>query len=280
MKRVILMLGVLGLLAVVWEKSEPVTVSAPEQEYRLLPIIMYHSILADVGQQGEYVLDPSALEADLIYLLRNHYQTVTISEVIAYVRGTGELPEKSVMITFDDGYYNNYSTAYPILKKYGVRAVLSPVASLSKKFTENKEENVYWSYCTRDQLKELYDSGIFEIANHSYDMHALSPRKGCLKRSGETQAQYREALIQDIRAAQTLLQSYEIPEPICYTYPYGALNKQSEELLQEMGFAATMGCEEGMNVLTRGDEACLYRLKRYNRPSGKNTETFFDNVLE
>lgn len=279
MKRVIPVLCTALLLLSLWRDPETVTVSASEVESMELPILMYHSILKDSERQGDYVVSPTVLESDLKYLLNNHYQTVTISEVVAYVNGTGELPEKSVMITFDDGYYNNYSYAYPILKKYGARAVLSPVASLSEQFTESGEENAYWSYCTRTQLKEMSDSGVFEIANHSYNMHELSPRRGCLKRSGETGAQYRENLMTDIKKAQDVFLQYAIPAPICYTYPYGALSDQSEAIVRELGFAVTLGCEEGINVLIRGDAECLYRLKRYNRASGKSSAEFLSQML-
>ncbi|MGN1030338.1 MAG: polysaccharide deacetylase family protein, partial [Butyricicoccaceae bacterium] len=211
-------------------------------------------------------------------LIRNHYQTVSLREIIDYVNGSGTLPEKSVLITFDDGYYNNYLYAYPILQKYGARAVLSPVASLDEQFTESGEENASWSYCTEKELKEMSDSGVFEIANHSYDMHELSPRRGCLKRSGETERQYREALQSDITKAQQLFVEYGLPEPVCFTYPYGAMNDETEQIVREMGFSVTLGCEEGINVLIRGDPECLYRMKRYNRASGSSSEQFLSKV--
>lgn len=267
------------VLLSLWQHPEPVTVSVSEMQTRELPVLMYHSILQDEEQQGDYVVSPRVLENDIQYLQKHHYQTVTVSEVIAYVDGSGELPQKPVMITFDDGYYNNYKYAYPILKKYGARAVLSPVAALSEQFTESGETNAYWSYCTRRQLKEMSDSGIFELANHSYDMHELSPRKGCLKRTGETGAQYREALTNDIKRAQEVFGKYEIPVPVCYTYPYGALSDQTEEIVREMGFLASLGCEEGINTLIRGDNSCLYRLKRYNRASGKSSAQFLSEIL-
>ena len=82
-----------------------------------LPVLMYHSILKDSARQGQYVISPSVLSADLDALQQRGYQTVTVSDLLAYVYDGVSLPEKPVMITFDDGYYNNYVYAYPLRER-------------------------------------------------------------------------------------------------------------------------------------------------------------------
>ena len=81
------------------------------------------------------------------------------------------------MLTFDDGYYNNYYYALPLLEKYNCKAVISPIASVSEKFTETKDISVTYGHITFDDIKEMSDSGYVEIQNHSYDMHSLKSRK-------------------------------------------------------------------------------------------------------
>ena len=96
-------------------------VSATEESIKL-PIIMYHSISNDTKQQGEYVIAPQKLEDDLNELKKRGYTTITIQELIDYTENNKELPKKPIMLTFDDGYYNNYLYAYPLLKEQSTDA--------------------------------------------------------------------------------------------------------------------------------------------------------------
>lgn len=244
-----------------------------------LPVIMYHSILKDEARAGPYVLSPSALEADLDYLQHNGYETVTISELVDFVDGKGELPEKPVLITFDDGFYNNYLYAYPLLAERDMQAVVSVIGEQTALYTENGQENAYWSYLSAGRLVEMQESGVFEIGNHSFDLHDDSVRKGCLKKRGESLSQYRQMLAEDTRQAQTYLAESGLTPPLCYAYPYGAYSEETEGILKELGFRCTLSCEERQNIISPGDPDCLYLLGRYNRPSGMSTTTFFDKAL-
>ena len=78
-----------------------------------VPIVMYHSVLKDESRHGQYVISPAELESDLKYLRDHGYTTILIEDLIAYTQG-GPLPEKPVLLTFDDGYYNNYLYAFPL----------------------------------------------------------------------------------------------------------------------------------------------------------------------
>lgn len=244
-----------------------------------IPVAMYHSVTDEGKSPGQYVISPSMLENDLKYLSERGYHTVTVTDLVAYVTAGTALPEKPVMLTFDDGYYNNYSNAYPLLKQYGMRAVLSPVGTLTEQFTASDDTgHEVWSYCTGAQLKEMSDSGVMEIQNHSYDFHSLSPRRGCLRKSGEDKASYQETFLSDTRRAQELFVSLEIPEPVCYTYPYGACNDETDALVKQYGFVATLSCEEGVAHITR-DSACLTGIRRCNRDGCMTSEQFWSGLL-
>ncbi len=240
-----------------------------------LPILMYHSILKDPGRAGKYVLSPDVLEQDLEYLKAAGYQTVTIGDLLDYVDNGAPLPTKPVMITFDDGYYNNYTYAYPILKERSMRAVISIIGKQTALYSENGQENPYWSHLKTDHLREMAD--VFEVQNHSWDLHAYGHRRGCIRERGEDQLAYRAFLEHDTQQTQQLLTDAGLPVPICYTYPFGSLSTESENVLRGMGFRCTLGCGEGINRITR-DPECLYRMKRYNRPSGLLTDTFMKKI--
>lgn len=249
------------------------------EESVALPIVMYHSLLRDPAQAGTYVLSPEVFARDLDWLQEHGYETVTVNDLIAYTEGEGDLPARPVMITFDDGHFNNYLYALPLLAERGMRAVVSVIGIETERYTESGQENAYWSYLSAERLRELSESGVFEIQNHSYDLHELEPRRGCLRRTGENSADYRELLTADTERAQHLLIEAGVPTPTCYTYPYGAYSAESEEILRELGFFCTLSCNEGMNTITREPDS-LYLLRRYNRPTGISSGRFFEGIME
>lgn len=245
-----------------------------------LPIIMYHSVTDEGDSPAEHVISPSMLEQDMQYIKRQGFNAVTVNEVIDYVNGGADLPEKPIMLTFDDGYYNNLLNAYPLIEEYDMKMVLSPIGSVTERFTEVDEQpHESWSYCTESDLKTLCDSGRVELQNHSYDFHELSPRRGCLKKSGEGAQTYERTFREDTQRAQDIFTALGTDEPTCYVYPYGALNDETEELVKALGFEASLGCESGCNVLTRGDSQCLYRMKRYNRDGRRSAQEFWNGVM-
>lgn len=275
-------LGILLLFAMVGagiERQKVKTASAQDTSV-MLPVAMYHSVTDEGDSPGEYVISPAMLEQDLKYLSDRGYETVIFTDLISYVKNGTPLPEKPVMLTFDDGYYNNYCNAYPLLQKYGMQAVLSPVGTLVEEFseTDDPEEHEVWSYCTKEELLEMSNSGVIEIQNHSYDFHELNPRKGCLRQTGEDEAAYRTIFLDDTQRAQELFVSLGIPQPVCYTYPYGARNEETDLLVEECGFMASLSCEEGISCIVH-DPACLKNIRRYNRDGRLSSEQFWQKVL-
>lgn len=86
-----------------------------------LPVIMYHSLLKDEKLQNDYTVSPTLFENDLKYLTENGYTTVVVKDLTDYVYGKKSLPEKCIMLTFDDGYYNNYYYALSLLENTTAR---------------------------------------------------------------------------------------------------------------------------------------------------------------
>lgn len=117
-----------------------------------LPIIMYHSILRESRRQGNYTVSPDTLESDLAWLKKNGYQTVVVQDLLDYVKRQVPLPEKPVMITFDDGFYNNYYYAYPIAKKYQAKIIISPVGYYTDLYTGGDADHANYSYLTWGKL--------------------------------------------------------------------------------------------------------------------------------
>ena len=90
-----------------------------------VPIIMYHSVKEHTGYDGDYAVSPETVENDLKYLKDSGYTSVSVSDIADYVYYNKPLPEKPVVITADDGFYNNYSDLLPIIEKYDMKATVS-----------------------------------------------------------------------------------------------------------------------------------------------------------
>ena len=201
-----------------------------------LPILMYHGILKDTKLQGDYVISPYQFEQDLKMLREKGCHTVTVSNLTDYVYSDKPLPENPVMLTFDDGYYNNYLYAYPLLKKYECSAVISPIAYYSELYSNSDEkQGASYAHCTWQQLAEMQESGLVEVQNHSYNMHSLSGRKGIQQKQGEGSDEYKLAVKDDILKSQDMLHEKLGTYPQAFVYPFGAYNSVAEELMKVSG---------------------------------------------
>ncbi len=244
-----------------------------------VPIIMYHSILKDESAWNDYVLSPIELEKDIVYLKRNGWTPVFISDLVNYNKGFGDLPEKPVVLTFDDGDYNFMTYVLPLLEKYDFKATVSVVGGFSEYACEEAAPSPAYSYLDWEDIKTLSASGRVEIANHTYDMHSLKERKGSSIKEGESFEDYRRAFFNDTFKTQQLLKDNCGLVPKVYTYPYGFICEESRQLVKECGFDASLGVQEKPNYIVRGDEACLYDMNRYNRPSFITTDEFMKKAL-
>lgn len=255
-------------------------IATPKEDGVSLPIIMYHSILKDTNRSNKYVITPSTLESDLEYIYSHGYTTITMSQLISYVYEGTPLPEKPIMITFDDGYYNNLGYAVPLLKKYNMKAVVSIVGKYTDTYTTSNEANLNYSYLRWKDVKELMDSGVIEFQNHTYNLHSnTSGRIGCSKKSFESIETYEKILTNDIQKLQQEFEQNVGYTPTTFTYPFGSISKASFPIIKKLGFKASLSCASGINYITKNPD-CLYCLKRNNRPSGISSEAFFEKLLK
>lgn len=110
-----------------------------------VPIIMYHGLLKETKRTGAYVVTPETFEKDLQYLKEKGYTTIVMQDLLDYVGKNQPLPEKPIMLTFDDGYYNNYLYAFPLLKQYGCKMVLSPIGRYTDEYSQVEDTHANYS---------------------------------------------------------------------------------------------------------------------------------------
>lgn len=244
----------------------------PDTDSAELPIIMYHSV--SQGSRGAYVISPETLEADLKYLKENGYTSVLTADVAAFVREGKPLPEKPVMLTFDDGHYNFLSKVLPELIEHDFKAVVSIVGSYTDREENEPVRSSYFSYLNRDEISELTAYSRIEVQNHSYRLHSGA---GAKPRWGEDYDSYKRRFTADLNKCGELIKECG-GNATAFVCPFGSYGGFTVRAVKEAGYQCMLICEEGVNKLTRGNEVALYKLKRFNRPSGMDSRSFFSKI--
>jgi len=251
---------------------------AESEQGVLLPVLMYHQVKD--SNPGKDAIQPWELEQDLQYLKTAGYTTVTVAEVLAYVDEGRPLPEKPIMLTFDDGYWNNYKYVLPLLKKYDAKIVLSVIGKDTDEFTQYHSTNIDHAKMTWDQVAELAETGLAEIQNHTYDLHDNTARRvGCMQGAGEGAADYARILTEDVLRLQEDVLRRIGTAPTALAYPYGKSSPLTDGILAELGFRATFSCDYGVNRIRR-DPDCLWKLKRICRSHGHSAEKLLEEAYK
>lgn len=218
--------------------------------------------------EGLYTIDAKRFEEFLKFLKDNNIETVKFSDLISYVKGEKDLPEKFGIITFDDGYSSNIDIAYPLLKKYGQVATIFPIGNLmgrGKYPGNNKDMNKHFS---TEEAKKVED--VFEFGSHSYFFHQSYKIKGIKYREnlgmieGEREKDFIKDFREDSKKFKEVYRKFNNHEPYVFAYPQGIYNNLTEVLLTEEGYKVTVTSEEGKNTIVKYLPESLRRLRRVN----------------
>jgi peptidoglycan/xylan/chitin deacetylase (PgdA/CDA1 family) len=242
-----------------------------------VPIVMYHSVVRDASLAGDYVVTTDTLESDIAYILGQGFTPVFCSELADFTAGKSSLPEKPIVISFDDGCYNNFYYVLPILEKYKVKAEFSIVGEWCMAAGEEASPSPQYSSMNLENVKALVSSGYCEIANHSWNLHSYTDRRGVCPLDGEDENDYRRMLYNNACKARNYLEQSGA-EIRTFVYPYGYTCELTETVIKELGYDVTLGCEERVNRIAEGDYSCLRNMGRFNRASGTSSSDFFSEM--
>lgn len=210
-------------------KSASVTESVPTlaSGYCLnVPALMYHHIEPQqkAKEEGHTALnvDSGVFENQMAYLSQKGYTAVTADQLAQALKSRQGLPPKSIVLTFDDGYSDFYTYAFPIIKKYGFKANLMIPTGL----IENS------GYMTWEQLKEIASSGSGNIYNHTWSHASLGSASI-------------EKITYEVETSQGQLEKYLGKRPNIFTYPYGTVGQTVITYLASNGFTAAFSEIQG-----------------------------------
>lgn len=267
----------LALLLVFGAAGAVLSRHALAESPRLL-VLMYHHLTNQEENVNPYTILVSDFEADLLYLKEHGYETITPSQFLACLEHRSSLPEHPVMITFDDGYESVYAYAYPLLKQYQMNACVSIVGEYVDLYTQANDHTLSYSYLTWPEVKELQESGVIEIGNHTNHFHAQTEeRTGCFKLPSESVDSYHAALTEDIGNLQNTIQTITGTRPVSFAFPYGFYSEESFPPLISSGIRMAFTCQETWNLIPEGSSSFLL-LNRFNRSGNMKTKTFFQRI--
>ncbi len=234
--------------------------------------LCYHDIQDDPQRQrvaDALTISSAELVAQFNWLREHGYQPVSLDDILAARDGRRPLPEKAVLLTFDDGYLSTYTRVFPLLKLFDYPAVVAPLA----KWVESGEAQVQYgdktaprsAFLSWKQLKEMADSGLVEIASHSYDLHhgVTGNPQGNQQPAATTriydtqQARYendegfRRRIRQDLQHSRDLIEQRTGHRPRIVVWPYGSYSQEVVDIAAGLEMPITFTLEEGANDVHR-----------------------------
>jgi len=197
-----------------------------------LPILMYHHVAEDGEECGDMAVTVSRLREDFQYLAGQGYTPVLPRDLLE----PDSLPDKPVLLAFDDGYTSSYARLFPLLQAFGFHAVVCPIVGMPDGM--DREDG----YCTWEMLREMTASGLVEIGSHTYALHNLDNHgnyvpggpNGVQRRAGETDEAFQERVLDDIqRSFDRLTEELGTP-PTCFAYPFGVTDPDADALVDAL----------------------------------------------
>ncbi len=227
-------------------KDEPSV--TPLKLVQEIPVLYYHAVRNEAG--NELCMPPEELEAQMQYLAQNGYHSLTLDQFYEGLSTQKGFPEKGVVITFDDGYVDNFTNAFPILKKYGFKATVFMV-------TDYADHSGYLSW---EQMKTMEEAG-WQIEGHAVSHPSLSDLSS-------------DALDYELKESKLLLEEHLKKTVKSLAYPYGIYNAQVVKKAEDLGYTMGFTTERGWARLGQS----LMRVPRVYCYAGMGTDEFIKRV--
>jgi len=203
-----------------------------------VPILAYHQV-SEIDEV--YSVTATQFEEQMNYLNKNGYTAIDLEQLFNFYAGRGSLPDKPVVITFDDGYEDNFLTALPIMEKYQMRSSVFIVGSLV-----GTPDYLSWQ-----QIEDMKNRHT-EIGSHTMTHNSLSDMSDVQQRS-------------EVVDSKAMLEQHLGTEIKFFAYPYGQFTPMTQQILEEAGYLGACSGLGGLN--DKGVDR--YALKRVNIPHPK-----------
>jgi poly-beta-1,6-N-acetyl-D-glucosamine N-deacetylase len=253
--------------------------------------LCYHNIKSSNPEDpdfGEPGLNSDIFIAQMEWLLANGYHFINWSDILSDKCGGEPLPEKSILITFDDGFRSLYQRVYPLLKQYDIPAIAAVVGNWLEE-TDGTNRSLETKpagktdYLGWNELKEMVQSGLIEVASHTYDMHRglpANPQGNCQPAATalifdqkthtyESDADYVKRVREDLEKNSKLIERHLGKRPRIMVWPYGEYNERIVNIARKLGMSYSLGLNNGS-----ANTADLTGINRFNIGDDETLEGF------
>ncbi len=201
-----------------------------------VPVLMYHSIDPD-HKESSLSVSPETFKRQMEFLHKHRYNVVGLDKVVSYIEKKEKMPPRTVAITFDDGAYNNYSQAYPVLKKLSIPATIFVIVDLV-----GSTGRVGWK-----DLQEMSGSGIIDIGSHSKS-HPWLTSLG------------KKDLWEEVAGSKKILEE-RLGRPVnSFCYPGGIFDERAKLAAKEAGYISAVATNPAKGN-SRNDVYAIKRVK-------------------
>ncbi|MDD5107946.1 MAG: polysaccharide deacetylase family protein [Candidatus Omnitrophica bacterium] len=216
----------------------------------ILPIVMYHSVTPEARVENRLQVSDTLFKRQMEFLKSHHYNVVSLEDAGRMIKEHGKVPAKTIAITFDDGYEDNYIYAYPVLKKLKIPATIFVIVNRIK--VGPGKDILSW-----DQIKEMQASGLITFGSHTLD-HAYLPE---VKSEEELRRQIFES-------KKTLEEKLGVPINT-FCYPAGRFDAHVRDLVAQAGYKLAVATGLGKRFSNQD----VYLIKRVRI---SETDNLFD----
>jgi len=204
------------------------------------PILMYHSVNPRAKKENRLAVNSAQFERQMRFLKNFGYNVVPLAELISFVEEGRTIPARSVSITFDDGYRDVYTYAFPILKKYNLPATVFVIIN---EIGRPAQDRLSW-----DEINEMQDSGLISFGSH------------CLGPEPLVNIKSKEELRRQIFASKKALEEQLGREVYIFSYPEGRFDANIKNLVRDAGYKIAVACSPGKKF-SNSDILALKRLR-------------------
>jgi poly-beta-1,6-N-acetyl-D-glucosamine N-deacetylase len=248
-------------------------------------VLCYHDVQEDVRVVADpYAVDTAQLVSQFAWMKENGFHMIGLDDVIAAREGKRPLPDKAVLLSFDDGYRSVYTRVFPLLKLFNYPAVVALSghwldAPAGKTVEYDGREVARSQFLSWEQIAEMAASGLVEIASHSYDLHrgipadpqgSMVPALVALRFEAgggyEDERAHTAQVRADLARNSTLIKARIGRAPRVMVWPYGRDSGQAIEIARELGMPFAMNLDGGANDAS-GDLSRIRRDVVTNNPA-------------
>ena len=200
--------------------------------YRTIPILCYHRFTHQSSSTDRLDMPQVKLRQQLQYLLDQGYQIIALRELESYWKGEKDLPEKSAVITIDDGYRSVYEVAYPLFKEFSI-----PVTLFVYTDFVGAPMAINWN-----EAKEMNDSGLVDIQSHSKSHASL-----VIPEESEPEREFLQRITHEVHYPKAMVERKIGNKVTLFSYPYGDSSDTAMALLREQQIRMAVTVQRGGN---------------------------------